>query len=307
MRSAKTPTTILGLATVAALLAGCSHESGGTKSEASLLGQNGTVLPATLQASAPSTLPSLPLDPTLGPVDPVVASKAWKTGVSAFENGDYATSVQDLRLAVAGSPEDGYRGYLLGLALWKSGDLAGAENALVDSANRESTRLKTWINLARVRNERDERQLALEAADKALDLDPTSADALHQKGRALMEMNRADEALQALSTAHQLDPDNGYIANSLGLLFIQSGRPGDAVAPLEIAKVQLPHIAYVRNNLGVAYERTGKVVEAKVEYQAAVDAGDMGGKAMKSLVRLGATDTTDTPVVTAAVEPAEQK
>jgi hypothetical protein len=62
-------------------------------------------------------------------------------------------------------------------------------------------------------------------------------------------------------------------------------------------------VAYVRNNLGVAYERTGKTDEAKVEYQAAVEAGDMGGKAMKSLVRLGATDTTETSIVTAAAEP----
>jgi hypothetical protein len=78
------------------------------------------------------------------------------------------------------------------------------------------------------------------------------------------------------------------------------GRPADAIEPLEVAKLRLPHVAYVRNNLGVAYERTGRMEEAKLEYLAAVDAGDMGGKAMKSLVRLGATDTTDTSGITVA-------
>ena len=64
----------------------------------------------------------------------------------------------------------------------------------------------------------------------------------------------------------------------------------------------------MRNNLGVAYERTGHMDEAKTEYLAAVDAGDVGGKAMRSLVRLGAKDTTqpvDDTVTAAFREPVE--
>ena len=159
---------------------------------------------------------------------------------------------------------------------------------------------------ARVRNDRGDRSGALEAADTALQLDPQSADALHQKGRALMELARGDEAREALTAAHGLDAENGYIANTLGLLLIQLGKPAEAVEPLEAAKSALPHVAYVRNNLGVAYERTGRADEAKIEYLAAVDAGDTGGKAMQSLVRLGATDTTqpqEPTVETAAVTP----
>jgi Flp pilus assembly protein TadD len=304
MRSANTtPATILGLVASGLLFAGCANEPLGTSGDESLLSQNGSAMPASLESSTGRVPPSIPLDETFGPVDPAVAASAWKSGVTGFENGDYTGAVKDLRLAVAGSPDDAYRRYLLGLALWKSGDLPGAEDALVESVKRDGSRLKTWVNLARVRNERGDRTGALDAAEKGLDLDPTSADVLHQKGRALMELGRGPEALDALQTAHDLDVDNGYIANSLGLLLIQLGRPGDAVPTLEIAKTRLPHVAYVRNNLGVAYERTGKTDEAKVEYQAAVEAGDMGGKAMKSLVRLGATDTTETSIVTAAAEP----
>jgi Flp pilus assembly protein TadD len=230
--------------------------------------------------------------------------------VARFDNGDYAGAVAQLKLAVAGEPDDGYRRYLLGLALWKSGDLAGAETSLFESAKLDATRLKTWINLARVRNGQNDRTGALEASEMALDLEPTSGEALHQKGRALSELGRGDEALEALRTARDLDPENGYIANTLGLLLIQVDRPAEAIEPLEVAKTRLPHVAYVRNNLGVAYERTGRMDEAKLEYAAAVEAGDMGGKAMKSLVRLGATDTTDTSgatVAATAVPPAESK
>lgn len=298
MRSATTHATILGLLASGALLAGCSHDA--TRDEATLLATQGTAQPASLGvSSAPPLTADLP-EPPLGPVDPAAATSAWKDAVELYDNGDYAGAIPKLELAVAGDPDDAYRRYLLGLALWKSGDLDRAEAALVDSVKLDATRLKTWINLARVRNERDDRKGALEAAEKALDLDPTSADALHQKGRALMELKRGDEALEALQTAHDLDPDNGHIANTLGLLLIQTGKPGDAVAPLEAARAKLPNVAYVRNNLGVAYERTGRLDDAKLEYQAAVDSGDLGGKAMKSLVRLGATDTTGTSVASAA-------
>lgn len=290
--------TILGLLASGAVFTGCSDDARG----------DGAVLPTLTVASAtPSASIALP-QPTQEPVDAATAKAAWKEGVALFDNGDYRAASDKLKTAVAGEPQDAYRRYLLGLALLKSGDRDGAESSLVESTKLDATRVKTWINLARVRHELGNRTGALEAADQALALDPVSADALHQKGRALMELNRGDEALVALTTAREIDADNGYIANTLGLLLIQLGKPAEAIEPLEAAKLALPNIAYVRNNLGVAYERTGRLDDAKLEYLAAVEAGDAGGKAMKSLVRLGATDTTPPSgdvVTAAATEPSE--
>jgi len=291
--------TILSLLATGALMTACAHDANHDGDGASLSADQGTAVPTSLSVSTAPLTVNVP-ETSLGPVDPVVARKAWKDGVTRFDDGDYAGAVTQLKLAVAGAPGDAYRLYLLGLAQWKSNDLGAAESSLAGSAKLDGSRAKTWINLARVRNGLNDRTGAIEASDKALGLDPTSADALHQKGRAFLELNRGDEAQDALKTAHDLDPDNGYIANTLGLLLIQMGRPADAIEPLEVAKLRLPHVAYVRNNLGVAYERTGRMEEAKLEYVAAVDAGDMGGKAMKSLVRLGATDTTDTSGITVA-------
>lgn len=284
--------TILGLLASGALLTGCSDDA---------RGEGGKLHSSSVTSAVPSVPADLPVA-ALAPVDPAMAKTAWKDGVALFDKGDYTGASDKLKTAVTGKPQDAYRRYLLGLALWKAGERDGAEASLVESSKLDGTRLKTWINLARVRNERGDREGALEAADKAIELDSSSADALHQKGRALMELNRGDDALVALTSARGLDEGNGYIANTLGLLLIQLGKPAEAIEPLEAAKVALPHIAYVRNNLGVAYERTGHMDEAKIEYLAAVDAGDAGGKAMKSLVRLGATDTTDPTVTTASAE-----
>lgn len=309
MRStAKRNAPILCIIASAALVTGCTHDASRDGGTQPLVADTSAALPASLtNADAPPVPAGLP-ESMLASVDPATAKTAWKDGVALFDGRDYAAASEKLKTGVAGEPESAYRHYLLGLSLWKSGDEGGAETALVESARLDPTRVKTWINLARVRNAGSDRSGALEAADKALERDSASADALHQKGRALMELGRGDEALVALTGASDLDNGNGYISNTLGLLLIELGKPAEAIEPLEAAKSVLPHVAYVRNNLGVAYERTGRLDEAKVEYLAAVEAGDTGGKASSSLARLGVTDTpepTGDIVTAAAKEPVE--
>ena len=55
----------------------------------------------------------------------------------------------------------------------------------------------------------------------------------------------------------------------------------------------------MRNNLGVAYERTGRLDEARIEYQAALDAGDTK-HALASLTRLGPSPLASAPAVAAS-------
>jgi Flp pilus assembly protein TadD len=215
------------------------------------------------------------------------AKAALREGVALFESRDYAGASTRLRPAAAGRPDDAYSHYLLGLSLWKSGEPEPAKQALERAALLDDRSPKIWVNLARVRLELDEVPGALEAADRALALDALSADALHQRGRALARLNRSGEAIELLRRAHEAAPHNGYIANTLGYYLIQLGRAEEAVPLLEAAREQLPGVPYVRNNLGVAYERTGRLHDAVTEYRAAVDAGDSAGKAALSLARLG--------------------
>jgi len=298
--------TVLCIVATGAIVTGCSHDASSRGGTPPLVAENSSAMPASLTTPNTSPVPAALPETTLVPVDAATAKSAWKDGVALFEGRDYAAASDKLKIAVAGESQSAYRHYLLGLAQWKAGDRVGAETALVESAKLDPTRVKTWINLARVRNEGGDRSGALDAADNALAVDGTSVDALHQKGRALMELNRGDEALAVLTSARGLDSGNGYVANTLGLLLVQLGKPGEAIEPLEAAKSILPDVAYVRNNLGVAYERTGRLDEAKLEYLASVKAGDSGGKATSSLARLGVTETVeplDNSVATASAEP----
>jgi Flp pilus assembly protein TadD len=279
---------LVGMVGASALVAACGNSSGG-KVEPPVESSN---VATTAVPDTATVVPPPAPQPVV--VDAETAKAARKDGIQSFDARDYSGAVDKLKTAVSGKPEDSYAHYLLGLAQWKSGDLAGAEISLTESVKLDGSRVKGWINLARVRNDRDDRNGAVEAADKALELDASSVDAMHQKGRALMELQRGDEALAILTEAAGRDTTNGYVANTLGLLLIQLGRPADAIAPLEVAKSVLPQVAYVRNNLGVAYERTGRLDDARAEYLAAVEAGDPDGKAKSSLARLGETGTTVT-------------
>ena len=220
------------------------------------------------------------------PPDEATVRAFWQEGVALFESGDYASASAALQTAATGRPDEPYVHYLLGLARWKSGGLEQAEQMLERAAGLDDGAIRTWINLARVRLDRDDAAGALEAADAALAIDPDAVDAMHQRGRSLAILGQGEEAIEILTRARATDPENGYVANTLGYLMIQSDRPDEALPHLLAARDGLPGVAYVRNNLGVVFERLGETEKALAEYGAAVEAGDSAGKASASLARL---------------------
>ena len=258
--------------------------------------------PATTPAGSKSPAPTTP---AVTP-NPAETKKAWREGVALYGGGDYEGASERLTVAASGRAGDAYTHYLLGLSLWKSGQIERGEQELARSAELDPSSVRTFVNLARLRLERGDAPGALTASESALELDPSCAQAMHQKGRALVALHRNEDAMTVLGSAHTQEPKDGYIANTLGWLLIQSGKPAEAVPVLESARESLPGVAYVHNNLGVAYERTGRREEALAEFRASVEDGDSVGKSAASLARLGDTlgdGTTDgaTPDATAVV------
>ena len=141
--------TLLGLLTSGVLVAGCATDAREDASSPAPIADDSVAMPASLSGTPPMTETT--------PVDARTAKTAWKEGVALFDRGEFTSAAEQLKVAVAGEPESAYRRYLLGLALWKSGDLDGAEVSLVESVRLDAIRIKPWINLARVRNEHGDR------------------------------------------------------------------------------------------------------------------------------------------------------
>ncbi|HUD71673.1 MAG TPA: tetratricopeptide repeat protein, partial [Dongiaceae bacterium] len=281
-------TLIWGVICTTLLVACGGDKSDARRTDSTTPERRGEAVPssAPIATTGDGVMPSPSVPTPVVPPTPQEVRQAWKEGVALYDGRDYEQASTRLQVVVDARPGDAYAHYLYGLSLWKTGHLTEAETALATSSTLDRNQPKCWINLARVRMQRDDFSGALEAADQALTLDPGSADALHQRGRALAGTNRNDEALAALEQARDADPENGYIANTLGHFLLTAGRIDEAVPHLEAARDRLPEVAFVRNNLGVAYERQGDLDRAVEEYRAAVQSGDPDGKSQASLARL---------------------
>jgi len=194
-------------------------------------------------------------------------------GEALYRQGRHLEAAAHLEVAVAEEPEAWYRSYFLGLALWKAGDLDGAEVSLRRAGEMRPEFVRTKINLARVLNESEQYGKALAAADRAVVLDPDSAGAHYLRGRSLANMGRVEDATAALGTSLALDPENGDVWNRLGLLLLRHGELSEATAALETAASINPGLSYIQNNLGLAYERSGRLDDAASRFAAGLAVG----------------------------------
>ena len=80
-----------------------------------------------------------------------------------------------------------------------------------------------------------------------------------------------EKALDMLRQASSLMPDDGYIADSLGWVYYRLNDFENAVPHLERAVELLPYDMTVNDHLGDAYWRVGRRLEAKFQWQRAVN------------------------------------
>ena len=194
-------------------------------------------------------------------------------GESLYGQDRHLEAAAHLQVAVEEKPEQWYASYLLGLSLWKAGDLEGATSSLERAAGLRPEFVRTEINLARVLNERALYDEALAASDRAVALEPDHPLAHYLRGRSLANLGQVEEARVALRTSLDLEPGNGDVWNRLGLLLLRQGETAEAVTVLETAVSLKPDPAYIQNNLGLAYERSGRLDEAAQRFAAGLAAG----------------------------------
>lgn len=207
-------------------------------------------------------------------------------GASLYGQGRHLEAAAHLQVAVEEDPAAWYRSYFLGLALWKAGDLEGAEESLRRAAGMRPEFVRTRINLSRVLNESERYGEALAAADRAVVMDPENAVAHYLRGRSLANMERVQDATEALRTSLDLNPENGDVWNRLGLLLLRHGEIAEAVTVLERAVALNPGLAYIQNNLGLAYERSGRLDDAAHRFATGLAVGGDSQRLELNLARV---------------------
>ena len=257
---------------------------------------------AALDAHLAPTVESVPVVLEIDPeADP------WREGSRAYHERDYARAVAYFRADAEARPDRAYTHYMLGLALWKFGELDGALEAMERSATVNGQSIRTFINLSRIHNGRGEYEGAQSAAGRALAIDAENPTALYQLARSQYNLGRVDEAAATLESCIGLDRAAAEAHNLLGLVRLRKGDDSEALRSFETAAALKPDVAYIQNNLGLAFEQSGRLDDAAIALRRAIEIDGNHEAAAVSLARIEARLPLETVDESAAVELAEAK
>jgi len=122
---------------------------------------------------------------------------------------------------------------------------------------------------------------------KALKFQPEQAAVLNYLGYSLIEKRiNIPEAFEMVEKAVSLRPNDGYIVDSLGWGNYQLGRYEEAVKLLERAAGLRPEDPVINDHLGDALWRVGRTLEAKFQWQYALDSKPTEADAEKLRMKL---------------------
>lgn len=194
------------------------------------------------------------------PAEPITSDDHSRVGVSAYNSGDYASSVQQLTAAVEADPNNAEALNNLGQVLVRTGKARDAigyfDRAIALSADKWAYRfnrarafaeLKEWnqaaagytdaarlfpgdyvtqFNLARARQSNGDLPGALEAYAKAVELAPGQADFQLWYGQALDQSGRQQDAAAAYKRFLELEPEAPQ-AEKVKARLAQMGQAGE--------------------------------------------------------------------------------
>src|SRR5207245_6421711 len=120
----------------------------------------------------------------------------------------------------------------LGLSAWKQGDRDRAVAAFEQVLEKDSTHVKSQLNLSRVLIEQGKAQDALPHVQAALGVDSSSSQAFRLLGRVKGEVGDTAGAVAAYQQAIVLDGRDAWSMNNLARVYIVQGGVHDLLWPL---------------------------------------------------------------------------
>lgn len=156
-------------------------------------------------------------------LDPENPSVNYAMGAVSLHRRDPSEAVPYFRKYAALEPDDPRGPLGLGLAWFKAGEFASARPELERAAGNPSTTAAANYFLARIAREENDVPRALALVDRALQAQPTYADAWAERGLLHLRQRELDAAGKDLRRCLDLDPDN-YLGNLNLLALYQRAR-----------------------------------------------------------------------------------
>ena len=181
---------------------------------------------------------------------------------------------------------------------WK--DLGGIFDAILDYQRKNvefnNRFINPWIRLGNIFDRDDQHKQAVQAYQRAIEIDPDNAQNWVDLGDALFKMGAHDEAIAVYQKAVELDPKSGWPLSNLGLTLVTQGKCEQAI-PLFLTSIDLltenKDKAISWNRLGNAYRKLNDYENAFLAFQ---KADELDGENTGFNDQLDETTETDTMV-----------
>ncbi len=132
--------------------------------------------------------------------------------------------------------------------------------------------INPWIRLGNIFDRDDQHKEAVQAYQRAIEIDPQNAQNWADLGDALFKMGSYDEAAAAYNKAVELDPKAGWPVSNLALTLVTQGKCEEAI-PLYLASLDLlkedKDKAVAWNRLGNVYRKLNDYENAFLAFQRA--------------------------------------
>ncbi len=190
------------------------------------------------------------------------------SNVEALE-GEVREAIQEQHARVSGAPSSAEERQLLGLLYLANGRASDAATCLQQAASLDSGNPRHWYHLAMALEESDQIDAALQAMDRARQLQPNHLATAWRPGFWLLENGRTTEALALFEAAAARDriaarpaPDGAAHRIGRARCLLELDRPDEAILILEELQQLIDHY-YATYLMAQAYRRAGRIEEAE--------------------------------------------
>ncbi len=148
--------------------------------------------------------------------------------------------------------------------------LPQARSAAEKALALDETLADAYYNIARIREFEFEWTSAERAFKRAIELNPNLAAAHTVYSEYLSQLGRYDEALREVKLAQELDPLRTGLVGNEGLVFYQARRYDEAIVKAQIHAASAPENPFAHLYLANAYAAKGQYAEAFLSFQTSI-------------------------------------
>lgn len=235
-----------------------------------------------------------------GVLNPTYAAPWYGLGNVYSELERHREAIDAYQKAITLAPDHGWAYHKLGEVYLQQAEAATALPYFQKAIERhldDEARAVSWDGLATAYRQLERPHDAIEAARRAIKLDPANTDAWNNLGEVYHLLDNTEAALNAFRQAVALEPDFAAPWNSLGNIYAGQARYDAAIEAFDRVIALEPDYAWPYHNLGFIYSQRHEFEKARDYYEQAIDLHpDNAGKAISwsglgdVQVALGQTD-----------------